>query len=488
MSRPDVDPVTSSAGASELLLPDPVPSRREVDRAQRALLMLAARYPEHRMRLLQSEMLLRALETVLADAGTFPEDVVQLIVAPGPPDSADPVASLVTRCRLLPTAATPGPRPDAGPDPLAVPPSPGLLDRPAPTVLGPVTPAGAPGTVRPSAPVALPVSDAPARPGPVGRREGASDPRQTGFVPRRTARVRERTASRGWRGVARRMSGGTLRVGPGPDERLENSLIARVQTPISGFRHIVVLSLKGGSGKTTTTVMLGHTFASHRRDRVAAIDASPDAGTLAFRIADEPMASVRTLLDSADSMRRYVDVRSVSGHAASRLDIIASDVDPTVTRPFSATDYSRAAEILTRFHSLVLTDCGAGLMHDAMSSVLDSADQIVLVMTPAVDGARSADLTLDWLDAHDYSDLVRGAVAVVNGVRRRPVVDLAGLRSHFAARCRAVVEIPVDAHLEEGASTELARLHPTVRRSYLHLAAVVADGFEDGSVRRGRTA
>jgi len=43
----------------------------------------------------------------------------------------------------------------------------------------------------------------------------------------------------------------------------------------------VVMSRKGGVGKTTMTLALGSTFASLRGDRVIAVDANPDAGNLA---------------------------------------------------------------------------------------------------------------------------------------------------------------------------------------------------------------
>jgi MinD-like ATPase involved in chromosome partitioning or flagellar assembly len=49
---------------------------------------------------------------------------------------------------------------------------------------------------------------------------------------------------------------------------------------------------------------------------------------------------------------------------------------------------------------------------------------------------------------------------------------------HFAARCRAVVRVPFDAHLEEGAEVDLDRLEPGTRLALLELAAVVADAFE----------
>jgi MinD-like ATPase involved in chromosome partitioning or flagellar assembly len=430
-------------------LPPPEASRRELDAAQRTVLLLAGEFPSHRMALLRSEPLVAAVRE-LVEGGYLPDETRQLLVSSGPLDGADPAAALVARCRAL--AQTPVDRSGA--------------DRDSATTLG--------------APLSSSVT-ASHESGP--DRTRVETP---GYRPTRVRKARRRTASRGWRRAVRTMTGGLVKLAPGKDEQLENGLIQRVRTPIHGYRHVVVLSLKGGSGKTTTTAMLGHTFATHRGDRIAAIDASPDAGTLAYRIADEPVTSIRTVLDSADSLRRYVDVRSLSGHASSRLDIVASDADPTVSRPLSGADYRRAAEIMTRFYSVVITDCGAGLMHDAMGPVLDLADQIVVIMSPSVDGARSADLTLDWLSSHGFSDLVRGSVAVINRVTSKPVVQLSELHEHFGSRCRAVLEIPNDSHLAEGADTDLDQAAARTRRAYLTLAAAVADGFDDPSAARGR--
>jgi MinD-like ATPase involved in chromosome partitioning or flagellar assembly len=437
-------------------LPAPEPSRRQLDPVQRTVLLLASEYPPHRLVVLRSQLLLEAVQPLIA-GGWQPEVVMRAIDVGGPPDPADPVTDLVTRCQRLGRA---GPAQPADPgDPLR------------PTDLPDLAPSQA--------------SSGPA--GPFGWLTEGRDPVTTGYQPRRVARARERAAARGWRRTARRWSGGAVRLGPGADERAEHELVRRVRAPIAGYRSVVVLSLKGGSGKTTTTVMLGHTFAAHRGDRVVAVDASPDAGTLVYRIADEPQHSVRTLLDNATALRRYVDVRSLSGHTDSRLDVISCDLDPAVSLPFGGGDYRRAAEILTRFYSLVLTDCGAGLMHEAMGPVLDSADQIVVVMNAAVDSSRSANHTLDWLESHGFGDLVRGSVLVVNAVDRKPVIDLGELHQHFGARCRTVVEIPRDPHLAEGADTDLDRLARPTRRAYLRLAAAVADGFEDPSVQRGRS-
>jgi MinD-like ATPase involved in chromosome partitioning or flagellar assembly len=131
------------------------------------------------------------------------------------------------------------------------------------------------------------------------------------------------------------------------------------------------------------------------------------------------------------------------------------------------------------YYSVCITDCGTGLLHSAMAGVLRLADQIVLVSSASVDGARSASATLDWLQAHGYGDLVRDAVVVLSVVRPRgkSTVDLGRLEQHFAARCRAVVRIPYDPHLDEGAEVDLSQLSRPAADAYLQLAAAVGDGF-----------
>ena len=62
-------------------------------------------------------------------------------------------------------------------------------------------------------------------------------------------------------------------------------LVSRVRTPVAdGYHRVAVLSLKGGVGKTTVTVGLGATLASLRGDRVIAVDANPDRGTLSDKV------------------------------------------------------------------------------------------------------------------------------------------------------------------------------------------------------------
>ena len=291
---------------------------------------------------------------------------------------------------------------------------------------------------------------------------------------------RRATPDPGWRRTVYRSTGGLIRIGDSSATVRRRDRVSRIRTPVAGGHHrVAVLSLKGGVGKTTAAVGLGSTLASLRGDRVIAVDGNPDRGTLSDKVRLETPATIRDLLNERDLVSRYADVRAFTSQTPSRLEILASDRDPAVSIAFSADDYRAVSEVLEHYYSICITDCGTGLLHSAMAGILELADQIVLVSSPSVDGARSASATLDWLDAHGYGELVIGGVVVLSSVRRksRSAVDVDRLEQHFAGRCRAVVRIPFDAHLEEGAEVELELLSAETADAYLELAALVADGF-----------
>ncbi|MGO4616652.1 MinD/ParA family protein [Nocardia sp. 2YAB30] len=290
---------------------------------------------------------------------------------------------------------------------------------------------------------------------------------------------RARRAPRsGWRRAVHKASGGMINPGESAADLVYRDLVERVNQPVRGDYRIAILSLKGGVGKTTTTVGLGSTFASLRGDRVIAIDANPDLGTLAHRVPRQTRSTVRNLLED-DHISRYSDVRAHTSQAPSRLEVLASEQDPAVSEAFSEADYRKAIGVLQSFYNIILTDCGTGLMHSAMAGVLDMASSLVLVTSPAIDGARSASATLDWLDHHGYRNLVERTVVVVNASRRgASTVDLDQLRKLFLDRTRAVQVVPFDDHLAEGAEIDLELVSKPTQRALLELAAMVADDFE----------
>ena len=294
----------------------------------------------------------------------------------------------------------------------------------------------------------------------------------------------KRKPSSGWRKWLYLGTGTLVNLGDGPKAMHRKALVAQAGRPLRGCYRIALLSLKGGVGKTTITATLGATFAAARGDRVIAVDANPDRGTLSQKVPLETPSTMRHLLRDAEGISTYSDVRAYTSQGESRLEVLASESDPAVSEAFSSEDYARTLEVLERFYSLVLTDCGTGMLHSAMSAVLNSADVLIVVSSGSVDGARSASATLDWLDAHGYQQLVVDSIAVINAVRPQSGrggsrVDQGKVVDHFSRRCRAVLRVPFDPHLEEGAEIDLARLKPETRDALTELAAVVAAGFPE---------
>ncbi|MFE6862752.1 AAA family ATPase [Nocardia sp. NPDC057668] len=310
----------------------------------------------------------------------------------------------------------------------------------------------------------------------------AQPPPSLDNVPLRRAK---KAPGSGWRKAVHHVSGGAINPGLSAEERRLQELVARIRQPVRGDYRIAVLSLKGGVGKTTTTMGLGAIFSSIRGDRVIAVDANPDFGTLSQRVALQTRSTVRDLLLDP-SITRYSDVRRHTSQASSRLEVLASERDPAASEAFSEDEYRSVARILQRFYNIILTDCGTGLMHSAMAGVLDLAHSLVLISSSAIDGARSAAATLDWLSLHGHDHLVRNAVVVINLPRPgAKTVGINQLRDYFLSRCRAVHIIPYDGHLGEGAEIDLARLTKDTKRAYVELAATVADDFATDHRRHG---
>ncbi|EFL38772.1 MinD/ParA family ATP-binding protein, partial [Streptomyces griseoflavus] len=278
---------------------------------------------------------------------------------------------------------------------------------------------------------------------------------------------------------SRPASGGSrFKLGGKKEEAERQRKLELIRTPVLSCYRIAVISLKGGVGKTTTTTALGSTLATERQDKILAIDANPDAGTLGRRVRRETGATIRDLVQAIPYLNSYMDIRRFTSQASSGLEIIANDVDPAVSTTFNDEDYRRAIDVLGKQYPIILTDSGTGLLYSAMRGVLDLADQLIIISTPSVDGASSASTTLDWLSAHGYADLVSRSLTVISGVRETgKMIKVDDIVAHFQTRCRGVLVVPFDEHLAAGAEVDLDMMRPKVREAYFNLAAMVAEDF-----------
>ena len=282
-----------------------------------------------------------------------------------------------------------------------------------------------------------------------------------------------------WQHFIYTISGKRIHLGDSKRAQARKELDRRIAAPLTGgARFVPVVSRKGGVGKTTVTTLLGMALADARDDRIIAVDANPDRGTLADRVSRASGKTVRDLVRSRGEVSGYADISSIVARDETRLDVLASDSDPRVSEAFSDRDYHDVARIAAHYYSIVLTDTGTGIVHSVMSATLDRADQLVIVAGLSVDEARLASETITWLETNGYAERVRNAVVVLNHARPgAPIVRADELEAHFRSRVRAVVQIPYDPHIAAGSAIAFRDLQPATRLAARELAATVVEGL-----------
>jgi MinD-like ATPase involved in chromosome partitioning or flagellar assembly len=293
-------------------------------------------------------------------------------------------------------------------------------------------------------------------------------------------RKKRRPAPEGfWPELFYRSSLHLINIGDSLRVRERKALDARINKQFEGgTRFIPVLTRKGGVGKTTITTLLGMAMADVRDDRVIAIDANPDRGTLAERVHKQTRSTVRDVVTRANSISGFTDFQTLISRDETRLDILASDTDPMLAQAFDEDDYNVVADQAAKYYSVVITDCGTGIVHSVMRATLQRADAIVVVSGGSVDEARLASETLTWLESNGYPDLARNAVVALNtATHATNLVKLDEIEAHFNSRVRAVVRMPYDPHLAEGSIVNYHDLRPLTISSSRDLAALVMDGL-----------
>lgn len=270
-----------------------------------------------------------------------------------------------------------------------------------------------------------------------------------------------------------------VNIGDSTKIRLRKELDARIGRRFEGSsRFVPVLTRKGGVGKTTVTALIGMAMASVREDRVIAIDANPDRGTLAERVNKQTNSTVRDVVIRAASISDFTQFSTHVSRDETRLDVLASDTDPLLSEAFDENDYNVVADLAARFYDVVLTDCGTGIVHSVMRATLQRADSLVIVSGGSVDEARLASETLTWLEANGYAELVRNSIVALNtATQGTNLIKLEEIEAHFQSRVREIVRIPYDPVLAAGSIIDFAGLRPLTRAAARELAALVVDGL-----------
>ncbi len=285
-----------------------------------------------------------------------------------------------------------------------------------------------------------------------------------------------------WRQLLHRITG--IEVGPGKNTTYENELRQRIRATVGGAFPIAVLNLKGGVGKTAVVEALGSTFASVRDDRVLALDI--DTGDLAERHGRRNPHSMADLLHGSPAAQ-YEDIRALTYMNGFGLEVLGLPDYARTDWRLERHDMLRAFSMLRNQYSLVLVDCVKTLNSAVMDAVLPESRALVVVTSPAVDAVRKTRTALEWLCHSGYQSLMQWTVLAINHVEPAKVDGVAVTElDRLSARVGASVVLPFDRHVHEGRKIALDRLSKESRRSYLEMAAVLADMFPGRGGQRDR--
>jgi len=321
------------------------------------------------------------------------------------------------------------------------------------------------------APVPAPVPDG------VRRYTSATD-----FLDRRDADQGAGLATWGWRGRARRWSGGMVKPRMGAKEQAHEADRATIQRDFDGPRTIVFINPKGGAAKTTGVLAAGYTFGTVRGGGVVAWDNNETRGTLGIR--GTRSTHRNTTRELLEDLGRFKDVYQsrigdlgafVRSQGDAHFDVLASDERPGVTGTIRAEDFREVHSLLERFYRILLVDTGNNMRAENWLAAAEAADLLVVTSTIREDTGYSGLWMLDALADGGLVDLRSKTVTVLSDPS--PSVDdqlAADLVSVYEQRTRGVYRVPYDPVLVSGSVVPYADLSEGTRASWLRACAGMA--------------
>lgn len=189
---------------------------------------------------------------------------------------------------------------------------------------------------------------------------------------------------------------------------------------------IGVVSPKGGVGKTTLAALLGSLLSYTRQDRVVAIDAEPDYGSLGSAVTPDHELFVDDVLDLMDAGNpTLAELDASLGRGPDGLRVVPAPASGERLARLDAPAYARAMGHLKQRAQVVLLDCGNELQEPSTQAAIQAADQLLLVTDAEPSTATLVAQAAKLMRKSDAPLLL-----VVNKLRRRSAgVDIEALGS-----------------------------------------------------------
>jgi MinD-like ATPase involved in chromosome partitioning or flagellar assembly len=288
-------------------------------------------------------------------------------------------------------------------------------------------------------------------------------------------------STRGWRGL--------LGIGPGRREREERADRSAACQSYGRPVTIVVADPRGGSGKTTTSLLMAGAFGTARGGGVLALENHELRGTMHLRTGAPPGASnIRDLISaqrdtSSQDMVRLGDLSGFVRHqVAGQYDVLVSATKSG--RALGRDEFDDVHTMVSRFYQVIIVDTANNESAENWRAAIEVADALVVPVKWRNDYSVPA---IEMLEELQHSadpratSLVKRAVVVAS--HSQGDVDSRcrqHLMPYFADRTRAVIEIAPDRHIAEGNVIQHDQLAPATRRQAERVAAEVGHAIRAG--------
>ncbi|RMI32536.1 hypothetical protein EBO15_41840 [Actinomadura harenae] len=268
----------------------------------------------------------------------------------------------------------------------------------------------------------------------------------------------DRIGKRLGRGVRKAVGGGSAMTAQ--QQAAFADLMAR---PVPSFRQIAIASVRGGAGKTTMAALLASELARHRQDRVLAIDADAELGSLPLRLGLVPQLSLFELAQANPST--FDEVSKFLSRTSEGLWVLSSTRGGRMTREFDVPTFQRALSSVSRFVSAAVVDCGAGILTDVNQGIIAQTHALVLVTPGTVDGALSARGALEWFANNGRQHVFQRAVVAMVSHAPQVNADLGRAEEMLTAWGLPVVQVPYDRQVATGAALDLDKVGGATRQA-----------------------
>ncbi len=246
---------------------------------------------------------------------------------------------------------------------------------------------------------------------------------------------------------------------------------------------IVVMSAKGGSGKTVTATNVALLLTRFEDRRVALVDADLQFGDVCLVLQLEPRF---TLVNAAHEMH-HLDptlLDSLLTEHPSGLKVMAAPLEPAFADDISTASLINVVELLKKSYDYVVVDT-ASLLDELLLSLLEKADVILQVVDMDLPSVKNAKLALETLRLLKFP--TNKVKLVLNRSNARARLDDKEIEG--ALKMEIAAAIPSDgavaASMNEGRPVVESAPRSRVAKGFESVAELVAGPIPEPSSGRG---